>query len=198
MKAMTEPQPVRRRSALGMSGWLLFVCLFLPTLRVCNDPMMPVQFPPTYGIYLVGLLIGLIGFTTIRRSRHGLFIAIATIYIATAFGFLALFLAAEISDVAGVIAAFPLLGVLIMAVRQMTRTTWSERAVAVACVIHAVVSIGWSSLLAFDPDGMWGAWVSLFAASLMLFASIGYWFGAAADARDAVDPMPLPAARVVT
>ncbi len=64
------------------------------------------------------------------------------------------------------------------------------------CVVHALVSLGWSSLLAFDPDGMWGAMVSLGAASLMLFASVGYAMGAFAEPRAGQEP-ELPSARVV-
>lgn len=192
----TESPPVRRRSALGVSGWLLFACLFLPTLRVCGDPMMPIQFPPTYGVYLGGLLIGFLGFATLR-SRRGLFVALSAIYLASAFTFLAFFIGAELAEAAGMIAGLVLTGVLVLAVRSLARAQFSERAVSIGCVIHAMVSLGWSSLLAFDPDGMWGAMVSVGAASLMLFASIGYAISAAAEARRATEPIPLPTARVV-
>ena len=188
---------VRRRSALGVSGWLLFVCLFLPTLRVCGDPMMPIQFPPTYGVYLGGLLIGILGFATLQRTRRNLFVGLSALYIASAFTFLALFMGGEISEVVGLIAGVVLTGVLIISVRKMSGSPWSERAISIGCVIHAMVSLGWSSLLAFDKDGMWGAMVAVGAASLMLFASIGYTISAAADARRATEPIPLPTARVL-
>ena len=49
---MTEEDTVRRRPLLAIPGWLLFGCLFLPTLRVCGDPTMPLEFPPSYAVYL--------------------------------------------------------------------------------------------------------------------------------------------------
>ncbi|MBA3461759.1 MAG: hypothetical protein H0T46_17475 [Deltaproteobacteria bacterium] len=193
----TEPQLVRRRSALGVSGWLLFVCLFLPTLRVCGDPMLPVQFPPTYGVYLGGLLVGILGFATLHRTRRGLFVGLSALYMASVFTFLALFMGGEISEAVGMVAGVILTGTLIIAVRKMSASSWSERAISIGCVVHATVSLGWSSLLAFDPEGLWGAMVAVGASSLMLFAAIGYAIGAAADARRATEPVPLPTARVV-
>ena len=54
-----EPVTVRRQPLLAIPGWLLFGCLFLPTLRVCGDPTMPLEFPPSYVVYLGGLVVAL-------------------------------------------------------------------------------------------------------------------------------------------
>lgn len=191
-----DARPVKRRSPLGVSGVLLFVCLFLPTLRVCGDPTAPIQFPPTYGIYIGGLLIGILGFSVVRRVRRNLMIALSGIYIASVGAFVSLWVGAATVEVAGLVIGGAMLGVLVFALRHMVRATWTERAPAVMCVVHALLSLGWSSLLAFDDDGMWGAMVSLGAASLMLFASVGYVMGAFADERAAAEP-ELPSARVV-
>jgi hypothetical protein len=192
----TDDRPVKRRSPLGISGVLLFLCLFLPTLRVCGDPTAPIQFPPTYGIYIGGLLVGFLGFSVIRRTRRNLMIALAGIYIASIGAFISIWVGAVTAEVAGFVLGALMIGILVVAIRHMVRTTWTERAPAVMCVVHALVSLGWSSLLAFDDDGMWGAMVSLGAASLMLFASIGYATGALAEERLRHEP-ELPSARVV-
>ena len=97
-----DRRPVRRRSPLGVSGLLLFACLFLPTLRVCGSPMMPVQFPPTYGVYIGGLLVGILGFSLLRRTRRNVFYALVTIYILTAGVFLSLWIGATADQIAGV------------------------------------------------------------------------------------------------
>lgn len=191
-----DRRPVRRRSPLGVSGLLLFACLFLPTLRVCGDPMMPVQFPPTYGVYLGGLLVGFLGFSVARRTRRNVFYALVTIYILTAGVWLSLWIGAVTTEIAGFIVGALSLAGLVLAMRAITRVAWTERAPAVTCVVHALVSMAWSALLAFDPDGMWGAMVSLGAASLMLFAAIGYAMSTGAEER--ADEPGLPAARVVT
>jgi hypothetical protein len=192
-----DSQPVRRRSALGVSGWLLFACLFLPTLRVCGDPMMPVQFPPVYGPYIGGLMIGFLGFAVLLRTRRGLFIGLSTLYLGSAFTALVVVIGETGGTVAGVLAAAVLFAVLFFAVKKIANVRWSERAISIGCIVHGMVALGWSSLLAFDPDGMWGAMVSLGAASLMLFASIGYAVSAAAEARRATEPVKLPTARVL-
>jgi hypothetical protein len=192
----TDSRPVKRRSPLGVSGVLLFLCLFLPTLRVCGDPTAPIQFPPTYGIYIGGLLIGFLGFSVIRRARRNLFIALAGLYIASIGAFFSIWIGAVSTEIVGFVMGALMIGILIVSLRHMVRATWTERAPAVMCLVHALVSLGWSTLLAFDPDGMWGAMVSLGAASLMLFASIGYLTGAFADARASQEP-ELPSARVV-
>ena len=89
----TEPiaaSQVRRRGVLGISGWLLFACLFLPTLRVCGDPMAPIQFPPTYGLYLGGIAVAVIGFATLRRTREAWFVVLLALYIASILTYIAL------------------------------------------------------------------------------------------------------------
>ncbi|MBL9013650.1 MAG: hypothetical protein JNL83_05720 [Myxococcales bacterium] len=187
---------MKRRSPLGISGVLLFMCLFLPTLRVCGDPTAPIQFPPTYGIYIGGLLVGFLGFSVVRQVRRNLMIGLAGIYIASVGAFVSIWVGAVSAEIAGFLLGALMIGVLIVALRLMVRTTWTERAPAVMCVVHALVALGWSSLLAFDDDGMWGAMVSLGAASLMLFASIGYAMGAFAEERAAEEPA-LPSARVI-
>ena len=191
-----DARPVKRRSPLGISGVLLFVCLFLPTLRVCGDPTAPIQFPPTYGIYIGGLLIGFLAFSVVRDTRRRLFIALAGVYLVTIGAYISIWVGAVTAEIAGVVLGGIMLATVVVALRHMVRATWTERAPAVMCVVHALVSLGWSSLLAFDPDGMWGAMVSLGAASLMLFAAIGYAMGAFAEARASAEP-ELPAARVL-
>lgn len=188
--------PVRRRGLLGISGWTLFACLFLPTLRVCNDPMMPIQFPPTYGIYLGGVLVAMIGLSTLRQRRRQALVAMHTLYLATLLTFVALWIGGEITELAGVIAGVVFLALLYLVIRRSSRAAWSERSVAIACFVHAMVAAAWSALLAFDPDGMWGAQVSLAAASLMLFAAGGYLVAEIKSPSTRLDD-PLPAARVM-
>ncbi len=189
-------EPVRRRGLLGISGWMLFACLFLPTLRVCGDPVMPIQFPPTYGVYLGGILVAVIGFATVRRTRKTLFVAMQTLYLASLFTFGAIALG-QIDGLAGVIAGITLLAVLVLLVRQTLKVDWRERAIAIGCFVHAMVAAGWSAILAFDPDGMWGAQVSLGASSLMLFAAGGYLVDALKEPRALGEATPIPEARMV-
>lgn len=189
--------PVRRRGVLGISGWMLFACLFLPTLRVCGDPMMPVQFPPTYGVYICGILVAVIGFSTLRESRRRALIGIQGIYLASGLTFVALWLGGELAEWLGLLAGAMFLVVLWFVMRRSTLVKWTERAVAIGCFAHAMVSVGWSAMLAFDPDGMWGAQISLAASSVMLFAAGGYLVQELKAAPPKDTTTPLPEARMV-
>lgn len=195
MERMSES--VRRRGVLGISGWLLFACLFLPTLRVCNDPVMPIQFPPTYGVYIGGVLVAMIGFSTLRRRRRQMLLAVHALYLVTLFSFATIWVGAMANEVAGVVAGAGFLALLVVLMRRAARVAWRERGVAIACFVHAIVAAGWSALLAFDPDGMWGAQVSLAAASLMLFAAGGYLASEVKNPSDRAIEDPLPEARLV-
>ncbi|CAN5887720.1 hypothetical protein BH11MYX3_BH11MYX3_40610 [soil metagenome] len=198
MSEPTPPEPVRRRSVLGVSGWLLFVCLFLPTLRVCGDPMMPIQFPPDYAVYFGAIGVGIIGFATAHVTRRNWAVIILSLWLTTLLTILTLAFGAQSAPVGFVTGALSL-WILIWSGRAMIRAKLGERSVAVSCLIHAVISIGWSALLALDKDGMWGATVSLGAASLMLFAAGGYWaWEQTAEHKRQTAPSPLPAARVIT
>lgn len=165
---------VKRRGVLGMSGWLLFVCLFLPTIKVCNEPAAPIEFPPVYGFYLAALVIALIGWTSSHRARAGGLVALFTIWIASAMAFVSIFIADAAGNAFALAFGATCACALVLLVRAAVRTAWSERSVAIGCTIHALISIGWSCLLVFDDHPMWGAFVSLFASSLMLFAALGY------------------------
>src|SRR5690606_7975383 len=66
-EAPAEAPVPRRRPFIAVSGWLLLLCLFLPTLRVCGKPTLPIEFPPTYVGYLGAAVIAV--FAVARRPR---------------------------------------------------------------------------------------------------------------------------------
>lgn len=195
MEPMSDP--VRRRGVLGMSGWMLFVCLFLPTLRVCDDPMMPIQFPPTYGVYIGGVIVAVMAFSTLRARRRVGFLALLTLYLTTLFTYAAIWFGAMTDEIAGVMAGAVFLVLLYFIVRSAAKVSWTERAVAIGCFVHGVVCTGWSALLAFDPNGMWGAQVSLAVSSVMLFAAGGFLVQELKAPSTPPTGPPLPAARMV-
>ncbi len=191
----TEPEPVRRRPLLAIPGWLLLACLFLPTLRVCGDPMLPIQFPPSYAIYLGGVLVAMIGGARLMRSRRRALALMVSMWTLTLFTILTLFVGSEIAIIGFVFFA-ALLFVQIKLMIQMFRTDWSETALGIGCLVHGLFATGWSALMAFDNDGMWGAHVAMWSGLAIVVASSIM----IAQARDEIRsklPASLPEARAI-
>ncbi len=190
---------VRRQPLLAVPGWLLFVCLFLPTLRVCGDPMMPLQFPPSYAVYLGGLVVALIAGARVIRTRQVALTVLLTMWTLTVLTCLALWAGAKVL-IAGVVIGSVFLVVQVLLVRAMIRTTWSERGIAIGCFCHALIATAWCALLVSDPDRMWGAYVSFGAGIAMMVASAAVIARAHEEVvrkRRETEPAPLPEARAI-
>jgi hypothetical protein len=56
------PQQHRHHRWLTLpSGWVLLLCLFLPSLKLCDrgEPIVMAMLPPVWPVYLVGLMVAL-------------------------------------------------------------------------------------------------------------------------------------------
>lgn len=171
---------------------MLFVCVFLPTLRVCNDPMAPIEFPPAYGVYLGALLIAAIAFArTYRRRVYG-FTALAFVYYATG----CVLLAAITGDVVlALVVVLPALAGSVQLVRMFVQIEWRERTISAACMTHALIATIWTFVIASDKDALYGAYVAVVASTLLLGAAIS---ALVADVRaERAAREPVPTARVV-
>src|SRR5689334_16568751 len=60
----------RHRRITGPAGLLLFVCLFLPALRGCNETVYPVAMPMFWHPYIYGLVLALGTATVTVRHLH--------------------------------------------------------------------------------------------------------------------------------
>lgn len=199
LPGMSEPVRVRRQPLLAVPGWLLFVCLFLPTLRVCGDPTMPVQFPPSYAVYLGAAMIAISATATLLATRQRVFTIWIALWSITALGIVAAIIGSEV-EAAGLVAAVVFFGFQIWMLMALWRVSWSPRAIAIGCTLHAVAAVIWNSLLSFDPDGMFGAHLALAASVLLLGASIVALRSAHGDLvrhRRETEPAPLPTARAL-
>jgi len=194
-------EPLRRQPLLAVPGWLLFVCLFLPTLRVCDDPMIPLEFPPSYAVYLGGLVIGIFATSTALTSRRRAFAALYTLWTLTLLTILAFVCGGGSGSVIlGVIIGTVSLVFQVKLTTAMLRSEWTERAMAIGCFFHALIATGWSALLAFSPDGMWGGYVAVAAGVAMMIVSAAMISRAHEEMvriRMESEPAPLPEARAI-
>jgi peptidoglycan/LPS O-acetylase OafA/YrhL len=190
---MTSQAP--RRPVFAISGWLMLVLLFLPTLRVCNDPTAPIEFPPAYFIY-VGSIVAAIGaWSRSRRTRHVVVVVLFALWI-VALDLIAVGVIAGGNVMIGAIAACSLLAGTIAAVWMLARAHTGRRAFSGLVLGHALVATAWYAMLASDPEAMYGAYVGLAVASTMLIAAV------VATVREAIvrageRPARLPVARML-
>ncbi|MGE0403093.1 MAG: hypothetical protein AB7T06_40680 [Kofleriaceae bacterium] len=191
--------PQRRKPLIAGSGWLLFVCAFLPTLRVCGDPVAPYQFPPDYVVYLGAAVLAVIAVLRSVRARRAWFTAWYVMWFATAITWACMFLA-EASEIAALLLiGGGLVGVVVTAM-SFHNQKYTARAMWTGGIIHGALSIVWYLLLASDGGAVWGAYVGL-ASSFAFTAASGIALSQhtaeLARKRRESEPVPLPVARVV-
>ncbi len=187
-----------RRPTLAISGWTLLVCLFLPTLRVCGDPTAPIEFPPTYVLYVGSAVVGALALAQTVRARRGAFGALVVLWYLSLAGIGVAWAGAEAFP-AGFFVSVVGLAIGIWLVLALVKKPASDRVIAGACAVHALACVLWNGLLAADPEAMWGAAVALVASVVMLVTACVYVTDEqrahVERRRDA--PPPLPTARVV-
>lgn len=158
----------RHRGLTGMSGILLFACMFLPAIQRCNQPVTPLQMPEFLPPYIYGLVFAVIA---LLRRPLGIAIGIALVRVmagALAVGSLALF---AIEPCAAVIAVFCSGSLLAMAWRPR-----ESRLVATGLAI-SVASMAWFGFWVMTPDALIGV-------RLALLSSIGLFLGCVAWLRE--------------
>ncbi|HET7506108.1 MAG TPA: hypothetical protein VFK02_34045 [Kofleriaceae bacterium] len=159
----------RRVAALsgGVSGIVLFACMFLPAVDSCGQPVRPYEMPPFWPPYLYGLVFALIALAARPRAlQRG---------IAALRGLTALFVAGSLV----VIAIVPEIGIVELAlalalalILGVSRTT-APRA-AIAGIVVASVSAAWFGVWAGTEEACYGVYFSL-ASSLGLLAGSLVW-----------------------
>jgi hypothetical protein len=165
------PPPVRRRPLVAIPGWMLFVCLFLPTLRVCSSPSAPIEFPPSYAVYLGAITVAVGAMSASLRIRRGAHATLLGLWFATGAGLLA----GGFGSVAGVRAGWMLaasgLVLTIVLIARLARVPWSVRGVIGGWIAHALIASTWNAVLAAQTGAVWGAYFALVVSGTLLAAS---------------------------
>jgi len=165
---MTPTVPRRKRLALPF-GVVLALCIFMPALRVCGTPTYPISMPPFWSPYVLGALVAALAAARTRGGMRGLVIAIASVVAVTAFGWGVV----AMSSIEGAAIGVAILAFGVAFVVTVRKGPVEERA-ARATIGVGIMCTPWFTLLAFDPDGMWGAWVSLVASLALIFAGLDW------------------------
>jgi hypothetical protein len=179
-----EPPRRRYRPLLGVSGVVLFVCLFLPALRVCSHDDTPAQYPMLWPPHVFGLVFAVCSLVTSDRVRLALARTLAYLCVAGMLLLMAYsFLLGGIELVLALVIAFGF------------GTDRREIGLAHGAIVVGMVSTGWFALLASSSDALYGSTLSL-CASLALLAAGFIWRGDIA-ADPPVPPIPRAIAREV-
>lgn len=195
---MPSSPPARRRPVVSVSGWILFVCLFLPTLRVCSSPSAPIEFPPCYAVYLGAIAIAIAALSASLRVRRGAHATLLGLWCATGAGILAAWLGSVAGAPMGWGIAVIGLVLTIVLIARLARVPWSVHGMIGGWIAHALLASGWNTLLAADDQALWGAYLALGASGIMLVGSAVALSSENARRKDDDDggPPELPRARV--
>jgi len=187
------------RRLLAVPSSVLVICLFLPALRVCGHAEVPATFPPCYAAYLGGIGVVIVALARVGASRLAAFgAAIPLAFIAlTTGGLIAVWAACTgpIGSAIGIALGLGAVAAAVAIVRACVRKPPSEVTMATIALGQAIVSIGWTGLLAFDREGMWGSYLALVAALAMAVGSLAWRSDAARRERDATNQFPRAFAR---
>jgi hypothetical protein len=194
-----DTRPQRRKPLIAGTGWLLFVCAFLPTLRVCSDPISPYQFPPVYVVHLGAAVLAVIAVTRALRARRAWFTVWFLLWFATALTWAGLFLADASPVVATMLIAAGIVGSVFVAM-AFHRAKYTARGMWIGGIVHGALSTIWYVLLSSDSGAVWGAFVGLASSVAFMVASsiaLAQHTAELERKRRELEPAPLPTARVV-
>ncbi|HEU0032714.1 MAG TPA: hypothetical protein VFQ53_18915 [Kofleriaceae bacterium] len=153
------------------SSAVMIVCWFLPVVRVCGKPTIPLEWPMFWTPYVVA---GLVFAAALVRpwSLRGIAIALRVIIGLTVVGFGTLVM----FDGEG----FALVGIgalTITIVLAITLPAKSDEAMCARCGFFvALPSCLWFGAIALDKDALFGAYLS-FAAAIAMWIGCAWWWG---------------------
>jgi hypothetical protein len=156
----------RHRRLTGLSGSLLFACMFLPAIEGCREPVMPYEVPAILPPYLYGLVFALIAMSPTRRAIQLGYAALRVLGALVVVGSVVL------------IVVLPPVGITELIIGTLlvlpATATSKEARVAMNGIEVGVVCVLWFGFLATFDDALIGVPLSL-ASSIGLLAGCIAW-----------------------
>lgn len=153
------------------SGWTLFVCLFLPTIKLCDtsEPVPMALFPFIWPVYVMGALIALAALRPPWAIR-GYGLALFVLLRASAVGVAGTAVPAIVMGESG---AEAVLAVMLSGL--VFAATWrdaTERAVAGVSLLVTAGAFAFTLLLACDRLAVWGATAGAISAGALVLGCL--------------------------
>ncbi|HET9627832.1 MAG TPA: hypothetical protein VFP84_41020 [Kofleriaceae bacterium] len=164
----------RHRGSTGLSGALLFACMFLPALKGCDHAVRPLDMPVALPPYVYGLVFAGLALAYSPRALAWAALVLRVLALGVVIGAGFVFLEAPPVGVVGLI-----VGGVLLAIIRLAGT--SETRVATTGAAAAAMSALWFGLLALTPDALIGVYLGL-AGALGLLASCLMWLRELASA----------------
>jgi hypothetical protein len=155
----------RHRRVTGLSGLLLFVCMFLPAVKGCSAPVYPITMPMLVHPYLFGIVFALGAATFTVRGLRRTIIALRVLAWLTIAG--SCVLAIVIPSIAFI--EF-VLGLALLA--AVGRHGYEEKRAALTTILVGAVSFLWFGMWALTPDALVGVYLSTLAAGGLLVGGL--------------------------
>ena len=157
----------RHRRLTGLSGILLFACMFLPAVKGCNAPVMPYEVPPFLPPYLYGLVFALVAMS---RTTRGVQLGYTVLRVLAALVVLGSIVLVIIAPPVGILEL--LIGtVLLVTVAPGDNL---ERQIATSGIEVAGVSVLWFAAWSTSQDALLGVYLSLASAVGLLFGCVAW------------------------
>jgi hypothetical protein len=157
----------RHRSLTGLSGILLFACMFLPAVRGCNDAVMPYEVPPLLPPYVYGLVFALIA---MARTSRGVSYGVLALRVLAVLVVAASVVTGIFAPLVGILEL--MLGTLLLLVVGLSGAT--EAWIADTGIAVGLISMLWFGFWSLTPDALLGVYLA-FASSIGLFAGSVAW-----------------------
>lgn len=155
----------RHRRLTIPGGALLLVCMFLPAVRGCGEPVYPIETPWFWHPYLYG---GALAAAALVTTVRGVRVATAGLRILAWLAVVGGAVMTTLSAGFGIVETA--LGVILLSI--IGTKGFSEKRIAITGIVMAVLSVLWFGLWASSAGALIGVYLSLGAAIFLLAGSL--------------------------